>query len=88
MSEVSTSPDGEFGAVIAEFDHVDDPDVFERMKNMPALRTALVMKRPENWWGTGLNPKVLFAIAKDDGIPVAWVPPSAVLIDLAAAPGS
>ena len=75
-----------FGDIIAELDHVDDPDVFERMKTTPALRSALKMTRPENWWGTGLNPKVLFAISKDDGIPVAWVPPSAVLIELAATP--
>ncbi|SRR6266849_3607429 len=72
--------------VIAEFNHVDDPDVFERMKTTPALRAALEMIRPENWWGTGLNPKVLFAIARDGGIPVAWVPSSAVLLELATAP--
>jgi hypothetical protein len=56
--------------LIAELDHVDDPDVLERMKTNPALREALQMTRPENWWGTGLNPKVLFEIARDDGIPV------------------
>lgn len=86
MDETEREPNGTFGDVIAELDHVDDPDVFERMKIRPALRTALEITRPENWWGTGLNPKVLFAISKDDGIPVAWVLPSAVLIELAAAP--
>src|SRR2546429_7179969 len=75
-----------FGDIMAEFDHVDDPDVLERMKTNPALHAALQMERPENWWGIGLNPKVLFEIARDDGIPVVWVPPSTVLLDLAAAP--
>lgn len=94
MSEARTAldensgvvPFTKFSDVIAESDHVDDPDVFERMKTTPALRAALEMTRPENWWGTGLSPRVLFAIARDDGIPVVWVPPSAVLLDLAAAP--
>jgi hypothetical protein len=75
-----------FSDVIAEFDHVDDPDVLERIKTSPALRIALEMTRPENWWGTSLDPNLLFRIAKEDGIPVAWVPPPGVLIDLAAAP--
>ena len=75
-----------FGDVMAEFDHVDDPDVLERAKTNPALYEALQMIRPENWWGTGLNPKVLFEIARDDGIPVVWVPPSKVLLDLVTAP--
>ncbi len=75
-----------FGDIMAEFDHVDDPDVLERMKTNPALRAALEMTRPENWWGTGLNPKMLCEIARDGGIPVMWVPPSTVLLDLAVAP--
>ncbi len=74
-----------FGEIMAEFDHVDDPDVLERMETRSALRAALNMIRPENWWGTGLNPKVLFAIARDDGIPVVWVPQSAILLELATA---
>jgi hypothetical protein len=82
MEEVMFSLD----EIIAEFDHVDDPDVLERMKTNPALRAALEAIRPENWWGTGLSPKALLAIARDDAIPVVWVPPSAVLSDLAAAP--
>lgn len=86
MSEGETSHFETFGDVIAEFAHVDDPDVLERMKTTPALETALLLKRPNNWWGTGLNPKVLFTIAKDEGIPVAYVPSAEILIDLAAAP--
>ena len=74
------------GDIIKEFDNVDDPDVLERIKTNPALHEALQMKRPQNWWGTGLNPQVLFDIAKDDGIPVVRVPSATVLLDLAAAP--
>jgi hypothetical protein len=64
-----------FSDVVAEPDDVDDlvVDVFE-------------MIRPENWWGTDLSPKVLFTIARDDGIPVVWVPQPEVLLALAAAP--
>jgi hypothetical protein len=72
--------------VIAEFDHVDDPDVLERIKSSPALRIALEMTRPQNWWGASLDPNALFAIAKNDGIPVAWVPPATVLVALVAEP--
>jgi hypothetical protein len=75
-----------FGDVMKEFDHVDDPDVLERVKTNHALHSALSLTRPRNWWGTGLKPEVLFKIAKGDGIPVVDVPPSEVLLDLAAAP--
>jgi hypothetical protein len=78
--------DEEITDITGAYDHVDDPDVLERAKTNPALHDMLVMSRPRNWWGTGLNPKVLFEIAKDDGIPVVEVPPSHVLLDLAAAP--
>jgi hypothetical protein len=80
------SEDNYMDDLIAEFDHVDDPDVLERVKTNPALADALQMTRPENWWGTGLRPKVLVEIARDDGIPVVWVPPSKVLLDLAETP--
>lgn len=73
-------------AIMDAYDHVDDPDVLERAKTNSALYDTLLMLRPRNWWGTGLNPKVLFEIAKDDGIPIVEVPPSHVLLDLAAAP--
>ncbi len=75
-----------FGDIMDEFDHVDDSDVLERMKTNPALYDALLMTRPKNWWGTGLNPEKLFEIARDDGIPVMWVSPSIVLLELADAP--
>src|ERR1700686_2310347 len=67
-------PESWFSDVIAESDHVDDLDV-----------DVLEMIQPENWWGKDLSPKVLFAIARDDGIPVIWVPQPEVLLALAAA---
>lgn len=72
--------------IMDEFDHVDAPDVLERIKTNPALKEALHMTRPKNWWGTGLNPARLFEIARDDGIPVMWVLPSNALLEVAAAP--
>ena len=39
------------------------------------------MIRPENWWGVGVDPLVLYRIAEEDGIPVAWVPDQSVLKD-------
>lgn len=75
-----------FQDVIDEFDHVDDPDALERAQTNPALRHALEMSRPENWRGSGLTPEQILPIATHAGIPVAWVPPAAVLKDLVAAP--
>jgi hypothetical protein len=74
-----------FDDVIAQLDHVDDPDVLEHAKSSTALRIALEMTRPSNWWGTGVDPEVLFAIAREDGIPVAWIPRQEVITELAAA---
>jgi hypothetical protein len=63
-------------AVIEQFDHVDDPDVLEKVKGNLALRLALDMSRPMNWRGTGIKPKTILAVATQSGIPVAWVPPA------------
>lgn len=68
-----------FSDFIAELQHVDDPDVLDRVKTSPALRLALGMVRPENWWGVGVEPETLRRIAEEDGIPVAWVPRREVL---------
>ncbi len=72
--------------ILAEFDHVDDPDVVTRSKTNPALRAALEMSRPENWHGTGLSPDRVLPIATEDGIPVVWVPRADVLKALVASP--
>ena len=58
--------------VIAQFPHVDDADVLDKVERMPALRVALDMTRPRNWWGSGVDPSTLVAIA--ESIPLAWVP--------------
>jgi hypothetical protein len=72
--------------VIAEFPHVDDPDVVEKAKSNRALRSALEMTRPENWRGSGLTPEQILPVAIVDGIPVAWVPPADVLKALVGTP--
>ena len=72
--------------ILAEFDHVDDPDVVTRSKTSPALRAALEMSRPENWHGTGLSPDRVLPIATEDGIPVVWLPRADVLKTLVASP--
>lgn len=70
--------------IIDELDHVDDPDVLERIKAHPALLDALqIMRRPQNWWGIGMNPQMLFDLAKADGIPVMYIPSTAILRKLA-----
>lgn len=75
-----------FADIIAELDNVDAPDVLERAKTSTALNFALEMSRPRNWWGTGVDPNTLFRIAKDDGIPLAWVPRSKIIVDLSNQP--
>lgn len=77
-----------FADVIAELDHVDDPDVLERARKSTAVHIALEMTRPRNWWGTHVEPDALFAVARKEGIPVAWVPEANNLAELAGAPDS
>ncbi len=72
--------------VLAELDHVYDPDVLIRASTNPALRLALEMSRPNNWHGIGLTPDHLLPLAVDDGIPVVWVPSTDVLRALVATP--
>ena len=52
-----------FEDVIEQLAYVDDPDVVERAGTLTALKIALEMTRPRNWWGTGLDPKIVFGIA-------------------------
>lgn len=73
-----------FADVIAQLDRVDDPDVLERAKTSTALKLALEMSRPRNWWGVGIDPETLLVIAREDGIPLAWVSRSSIIVDLAA----
>ncbi len=68
-----------------QFEFVDDPDAPERAKGNSALRIALDWLRPRNWHGSGLTPDQVLPIASESGIPVAWVPPQSVLLELAAA---
>ena len=68
-----------------ELANVDRTDVLDRIKTSLTLRCALEMSRPRNWWGTGIAPKRLLEIARDDGIPVAWLPEAAILKDLVSA---
>ena len=72
--------------IIDQFAHVDDPDVLTRAKSNRALQSALDMCRPENWRGSGLTPEQILPVAIEDGIPVAWVPPTGVLKALVGAP--
>ncbi|MCX4468684.1 hypothetical protein OG980_31760 [Streptomyces albidoflavus] len=41
--------------------------------------------RHENWWGSAVQMDVLLVLAKEHGIPVAWVTPAQTLSSLAAA---
>ena len=71
--------------VIEQFDHVDDPDAYEKTQTTPALAAAMDWLRPRNWHASGLTPDDILPIAVDCGIPVVWVPPTEVLIEVAAA---
>ncbi len=75
-----------FQDIIDQLEHVDDPDALEEAKSNGALAHALQLSRPENWRGSGLTPEQILPLALEDGIPVAWVPPTDVLQALVAAP--
>ncbi|WP_067504383.1 hypothetical protein [Actinoplanes sp. TFC3] len=77
-----------FAGVTAASLQIDDPKVLDRAKNSPEVHIALQMLRPRNWWGAGISPNTLQQLSRDDGIPVAWVPPTATLNDLASAANS
>lgn len=71
--------------MIEQFDHVDDPDAYERAQTIPALAMAMDWLRPRNWHASGLTPDDILPVAVDCGIPVVWVPPTDVLIEVTAA---
>ena len=67
-----------FQDIIAAIPHVDDPDALVKAGTDPALRAAMDMSRPPNWHGTGASHDLL-AIAQQEGLPLAWVPPAEVI---------
>ena len=71
--------------MIKQFGHVDDPDAYERAQTIPALANAMDWLRPRNWHASGLTPDDILPVAVDCGIPVVWVPPTEVLIEVTAA---
>ncbi len=71
--------------VIEQFDRVDDPGAYERAQTIPALAMAMDWLRPRNWHASGLTPDDILPVAVDGGIPVVWVPPTEVLIEVTAA---
>jgi hypothetical protein len=71
--------------VLKEVDNVDAPDVMSRVDSSPALRSALGMTRPPNWWGIGIDGMRLFDLSRNHGIPLAWVPRQEIIKALAAA---
>lgn len=61
------------GDTMAKMPFIDDLDAAERARTDDSMRSALTMSRPENWWGTGASQHLLRA-ARDEGLPLAWVP--------------
>ncbi len=72
------------GDILARMPEIDDLDAAERAKTDHALEVALSMGRPRNWWGTGANQALLRA-ARDEGLPLSWIPQAATIKELAAA---
>lgn len=68
--------------VIEQFGHVDDPDAYERAQTNLALAVAMDWLRPCNWHASGLTPDDILAVAVGCGMPVVWVPPTEVLIEV------
>jgi hypothetical protein len=73
------------GDTLAMMPFVDDLDAAERAKTDDSMRSALMMSRPENWWGTGASQHLL-RVARDEGFPLAWVPRADTIKLLDAAP--
>ncbi|WP_446212205.1 hypothetical protein [Micromonospora sp. IBSANI012] len=74
------------GDILKCRDQVDDLDVIERAASSPALQAALEWSRPPNLWGAGVDPHLLFRLARDAGIPLAWVPRREIVRMLVAVP--
>lgn len=67
------------GEILARLPEVDDRDVLERLAGDGALRAAAELFRPANWHGSGVPAEHLLEISAADGIPLAWVPPTATV---------
>lgn len=72
--------------ILKQLHLVDDPDAIELAASSPALQAALRWSRPPNLWGTGIDPLLLLRLARDVGIPLAWVPRREIVRALVAAP--
>ncbi len=70
------------GEIMARLPEVDDSDVLQRLAGDRALRAALELFRPVNWHGSGIPAERLLEISANDGIPLAWVPPTAIVRDI------
>lgn len=69
------------GDIQAAFPRVDDLDALDQAKGNRALGAALELCRPRNWWGTGASQSLLRA-ARSEGLPLAWVPRSEIIVEL------
>lgn len=68
----------EIGNIVAAAARVDGENVLVEARSDRALQAALDMVRPLNWHGTGAGQDLL-AAAQEEGLPLAWVPPAAVI---------
>lgn len=64
--------------IMAALPFVDDLHALEKSEQDPALHAALELSRPENWWGTGAGEQLL-RHAREEGLPLAWVPSASVI---------
>jgi hypothetical protein len=67
-----------WGDIIAAIPHVDEPDALSKAKSDRALHTAMNWSRPPNWHGTGASHDLL-ALAQEEALPLAWVPPAEII---------
>ncbi len=65
--------------------HVDEPHALRRAQESHEAMMALQLMRPRNWWDAGVSHEVLLQVAREDGIPFAWVPRTELLVALAQA---
>lgn len=61
------------GDILSKMGQIDDADAASLASTDHALEVALSMSRPQNWRGTGAS-QALLKIARDEGLPLSWVP--------------